>query len=178
MQRGMGTANPSASGFYQRKTSQFRTRYFELVELIIGANSQVLNAQAKFTDQSQLRDDSTQQIFLKAIETYSNQVVPVSPTGNPVATPAQIEAALLNLNINSYDYLHLLPLGMLNRIYGDQTTAANFVPFVQQLFLLDDITKVIWPKSYVQFASGAGDNAVFSYLFGVHYEKIPDSMNG
>ena len=171
-----GTPNTSASGFYPKKAGQFRTRYFELVELIIPANQQVLNAQVKFEDQSQLRDDTTQAIYIEALETYSNQAVPFAPSGNPVATPVQIESGLLNLNVNSNDYLHLLPLAMLNRIYGDQTTAANFAPFIQQVFQLDSITKIIWPKSYVQFTQGGGANAAFSYLFGVHYKKIPDSM--
>lgn len=173
MNRSLGSANPSASGFYPRKGSQFKTRYFELVELKILANTQQLNAQTEFQEQAQLRNDSTQSITIRAIETYCNQTISNAPSGNPVATPDQIKSAFLVLNIKTFEFENLIPLGALNRIYSDP---ANYAPFVQDLFLFDDINQVQWAKSFVQFANGAGDNDPYSFLFGVHYEIFPDPI--
>jgi hypothetical protein len=173
-----GKGNPNATGYLRKKNcGEFKTRYFELVELIIGLNFAVQGAKVAFVDQAQLRSQPDQRITIIALETFSNQVVPLTPTGNPVATPAQIKNAFLTLNVYSYDFLNKMPLAMINRIFGDTTLAANFVPYQERIFQLDDVERIDFTKSSVTFASTAAA-AQFSYLFGFHYLMSPDKQGG
>jgi hypothetical protein len=171
-----GRGNPSATGFLRpKKCGIFKTRYFELVELIIPLNGVVQGARVAFTDQPQLRTQADQKITIELLETFSNQVVPLSSTGNPVATPAQIKNAFLTLNIWGYEFLRLIPVPGFNRILPDTTAGANFVPANQFMFTLDDISRIDFTKSYVTFGATAAA-AQFSYLFGFHYMMEPDKQ--
>lgn len=150
----------------------FRTKMFQLVEVVIGAAVVSANAQVLIPNQPQLQTvQGDKQVFVKGIETFTNQAVPVSPltTANPVATPAQLKNAVLTLVVKGTENLKQIPLAILNRTFADQTTAANYAPYTWQLFLLKDIYEVDWSKSYITLVA-APSGQPYSYLLGVHYD--------
>lgn len=118
-------------------------------------------------DQPQLRSQSGTMVIVESIETFSRAALAISPYSvNPLPLPADIANGVLVLNIAGYEDLQGIPLAVLNRVYSD--TGAGFAPFVQDQFLLNDLYKVDWTKSYVQLQ--AAPTGLISYLFGVRYK--------
>lgn len=148
-----------------------------MVELIVGAAVTAMNP-IYFQNQPQLQSvQGDKQVWIQAIETYSNQAVLSSPltAGNAVATPRDIKNGVLVINVAGTDQYRYMPLAILNRVLPDNTTAANFVPSVYDLFLFADLYKVDWTKSYVQVTT-TPSALPFSYLFGVYYYFYPSDQ--
>lgn len=142
-----------------------KTTKYQLVELQVPATG-AAGQRFYFQDQPQLRSQQGQMVIIESIETFSDQAVPNSPlSNNPGPTVAQLTSAFLVLNVRGYEDVQLVPLAAINRVYAD--TGAGFVPYVNDLFLLQDLYAVDWTKSYVQIAAAAG--TAFAFLFGVRY---------
>lgn len=155
----------------------FRTKRFQLVELIITAAVTGNNSTVYFQNQPQLQSiQGDRKIYIKSIETYSSKAIAKSPltAGNTTATPADIINAVLTLSVKGEESLRQIPLCDLNRTIAD--TGANYAPAVWQQFLLKNIFEVDWTKSYVTVLSTPAA-APFSYLFGVHYDYEPDALD-
>jgi hypothetical protein len=117
-------------------------------------------------DQPQLRSQSGQQVTIQGIETFSNQALTRSPFSVNVApTAADIRNAILVINVAGFEDLQGIPLAVLNRIFAE--AGANFVPFADEQFLLNNLIRVDWTKSYVQL--NAAPSGAIAYLFGVRY---------
>lgn len=145
-----------------------------MVELIVGAGVTAMNP-IYFQNQPQLQSVlGDKEVWIEAIETFSNQAILSSPltAGNAVATPRDIRNGVLVINVAGTDMYRYIPLAVLNRVLPDGTTAANVAPSVFDLFLLADLYKVDWTKSYVQVTT-TPSALPFSYLFGVYYYFFP-----
>lgn len=155
----------------------FRTKRFQLVELIIAATVAGNNQQVYFQNQPQLQSvlgDRT--IYIKAIQTYSDQALALSPltSGSAVATAGDIANGVLTLCVKGEESLRQIPLADLNRIFSD--TGAAFAPYNWEPFYLKNLFEVDWTKSYVTLVATPAA-APFSYLFGVHYDYEPDAID-
>lgn len=144
---------------------------YELIELIVTAN---LGAtRQNFPDIPQLRDDTTQDIIVRALESFSILSMPLSPQGNPVASVVQLQNAFLILYIDGEESVRQIPLQRLCNTAAILATSAqqwqNYPTDTEDL-------KVDWNKSYIQFAqppNTGGANAQFSIMVGVEYKKLP-----
>ena len=141
-----------------------KTTKYQLVELQVpaaaGAGSRIY-----FQDQPQLRSQSGQMVTIESIETIADNGLALSPLSTlAVATAADIQNGVLVLNVGGYEDLQYIPLAVINRVLTDP---AAYVPGVFDLFLLNDIYKLDWTKSYVQLQAAPSGN--IAYLFGVRY---------
>lgn len=152
----------------------FKSDKFQLIELLVGAGVTGNNQDVYFLQQPQLQSFMLpgQQVYIEAIEVFSNTSVTTSPItpGTVVATPADIQNATLTLVEDSDRLLRQdLPLSMLNRTWP---SAPGFVPPQQELYILRNCFAVSWTKCYVTLALAPAVTP-FSYLFGVHYSYTP-----
>lgn len=148
-----------------------KTIRFALVELFIPAGTAGNGAQVPFQDQPLLRTQQGQQVYIQAIETFSDQAFIQTASGHVVAPVAQIQNSLLTLSVNNFFQIKQLPLARINGIWAD--TGATFVPFSNNIICFDNLTDVIWTESYVEFGTTPAADVPFSFLFGVHYSLQP-----
>jgi hypothetical protein len=147
---------------------------YELVELIIPAGS--TGTRFPYPDIPQLRNDSTQDIIICGLETFSVDELPLTANGNPVATFAQLQNAFLTLYVASEESVRQVPLIRMNPL---RQAAAAGVTFnaIDKLNL--EYLQIDWNKTYIQAATPFGTilapNAQFSILLGVWYKKL---LNG
>lgn len=137
---------------------------YELIELLVpvGAGNRV-----SFTDIPQLRTQADQEIYLRDIELFLRTVYSLSQTNNavPGLTAAEMIKAVLCLYVMGEERIHFIPLVKLNHI--DDTAS----PFQFGPNSFDDLAKVDWAKSYVQFSAlPAGTPYVIP--LGVTYIKL------
>ena len=152
----------------------FRTKFFELVELIVPVGVVDPNSQVFFQQQPQLQSISgDRQIYIKGVEVFSNAALPFSPltSGNPVAAPADLENTTITFVVDGTELLKRIPLTLMNRVYA---SAGTFVPFPPQLFMLKNNCQIAWTKTYVTLVQAPVTAVPYSYLFGVHYDFEPD----
>lgn len=147
--------------------SMLLTKNFQLLELVIPANAGA-NRDFFFQNQPQLQSvigDKT--VFVKAVETFNDECISFSPmtAGNPIATAAELQIAVLTLNEGGTENKKQIPLGAMNRIW-------DTAPFTWQPFVFKDVWAIDWTKSYVTLVD-TGPGAQFSFLFGVHYDYEP-----
>jgi hypothetical protein len=144
---------------------------YELIELIITANFGA--TRQNFPDIPQLRDDTTQDIIVRAMESFSVDVMPNSPQGNAVATMAQLQNAFLTLYIEGEESVRQIFLPRLCNTA--QALSTGLMKWQNYPTDTEDL-KVDWNKSYIQFAqppNTGGANAQFSIMLGVEYKKLP-----
>lgn len=150
----------------------FKTRKFQMVELIIPATITGNNQQVYFQNQPQLQSiDGTRRTYTKMIETYTNDTLVGSPlsNGNAMATAADILNAVLVLSIGGENAENQIPLSDLCKVTAPGTfTPNNYVPYI-----LKNQWRLDWTKSYVQIITPPL-NLPKTYLFGVHYDYEPD----
>lgn len=147
-----------------------RTKRFQLVELIIPASVTGNNQQTYFQNQPQLQSISgDRRIFMKGLATYSQDTLASSPltTASPVATAADLLNGVLVLSVDGEYSMNMIPLSDLCRTQTTSLTPSNF-----DLFLIDDVFKIDWTKSYVQTIV-APAIVPFSYIFAVYYDYKP-----
>lgn len=147
-----------------------------MVELIIPASVAGFNQATYFNQQPQLQSTTANQtVYVKAIDVITNQALSYSPltSGSPVASPAEIQNAVLVLNIAGTLKFQNIPLALMNRVIQSPGAAC---PGVFDLFQFREMWEVDWTKSYVTTV-GTPIAPPFSYLFGVHYGYNPDPYN-
>ncbi len=144
------------------------TRY-ELIELIIPAGA---GNRVSFTDIPQLRTQIDQEIYVRDIELFLVTVYANSQTNNALTglTAAEMIKAVLCLYVMGEERIHFIPLGKLNHI-NDLAS-----PFQQIANSFDDLPKIDWAKSYVQF-SAAPAGTPYVIPLGVTYIKLMPSGN-
>ena len=148
----------------------FKASKTVLVEVIVPATA-TSPGRFPFTDQPYLRTDNEKTVVIDAIELISDQALTNSPISTtPVATAAEITNGVLTLNVEGFEDFQSVPLATLNRINAD--TAAGFVPWVNDLFALNEVKRINWQKSYIQTVV-APIAPPFSYLFQVYYRVFP-----
>lgn len=149
-----------------------RMKRYELVELAIPAGS--TGTRFPYPDIPQLRDDTTQDIVIAGLETYSVDTLPLSANGIAVATMAQLQNAFLVLYIEGEESMRQIPLVRLNPMFQALSTG-----LIQSALseLPVEWLQVDWNKSYIQTAAPYGTsgapNTAFSILLGVWYKKLP-----
>ena len=157
----------------------FKSRYFQLVELAINASTGGMQ-DTYFQQQPQLQSiTGDKQIYVKAIESYSNNDLIQSPftAGNPVATLTDLSNALLTLRVKGTDLIKQIPVARLNPGSGKNgQSTAEF-----NLWLLQNQYEIDWTTSRVTtilaLGSGGTTAAPLSYFFGVHYSYEPDALD-
>lgn len=148
----------------------FKASKTVLVEVIVPATA-TSPGRFPFTDQPYLRTDNEKTVVIDAIELFSDQALPFSPISTtPVSTSGNIINGVLTLNVEGFEDFQSIPLVSLNRIHAD--TGAAFVPFVEDLFALNEVKKINWQKSYIQLVA-APTAPPFSFLFQVYYRVFP-----
>lgn len=154
---------------------------FQMVELIVGAGVTSNNTDIYFQQQPQLQSFNipNQQVFINAIETYSDVALTNSPltTSNPVATIADIQNATLTIVEGTSENKKMIPLARLCNTFalvpdGGGGTA-NVAPPFQFPFQFINLHTVDWTKCYVTVVQTPAQ-APFSYLFGVYYSYEPN----
>jgi hypothetical protein len=153
-------------------------RRYELIELLIPTNS--TGTKFQFPDIPLLRDDTTQDIIIRAIDVFTAEAMPNSPSNNPVSTTAQLLNAFLVLYIYNEEAIHYIPLIKLQNVFQALATGTSQQTFEEVQF--EDI-KVDWNKSYIQFAQPLAPFTQFSFMLGVTYKKylsgtIPKNYTG
>lgn len=143
-------------------------RRYELVELVIPANNTALRI--PFPDIPQLRSDTTQDVIIRALETYSAESMPFDYNNNPVVTNAQLLKCFLTLYIQQEESIFRLPTIKLLNIYNAATAAAYF--YTDELAQFENLM-VDWTKSYITLASSLANGALICFMLGVHYQRLP-----
>lgn len=144
---------------------------YQMVELIFTVQQAM--ADIYFQNQPQLQSViGGQTVYIRAITTYSNNALTTSPltSGSPVATPADIQNAVITLDVLGTESLRKIPLADLNRTWADP---GAYTPFVIQPLLLKDMFGINWTKSYVTTPAALAATPI-SFLFGVWYEYSTD----
>lgn len=145
---------------------------FELVELIIPAAS--TGTRFPYPDIPQLRDDTTQDIIVCGLETYPQEALPLTASGNTNATFDQLQNAFLTLYINAEESVRQVPFIRLNPLRQAASAGTTFNVIDK---LATEYLKIDWNKTYVQAAQPYGTalepNTQFSILLGVWYKKLP-----
>lgn len=143
---------------------------YELVELPIPAAS--TGTRFPYPDIPQLRDDTTQDIVIMGLETFSIDSMPLSANGNTVATLAQLLNSFLTLYIEGEESMRQMPFVRLQPVW--QSLATGNLQGLQTELAVENI-RVDWNKSYVQAAApfNGGANPAFSIMLGVWYKKLP-----
>jgi hypothetical protein len=155
-----------------KKETMARISRYEVVELFIN------NAGTKFsfTDQPQLRTQKDQEIFIKTLEVFAIDAYAFSQTNNAVAgvPGTELVKAVLVLYIQGEERVHYIPLLKLKTLTSDP---AAFIPNnVIDTIEFDDLSRVDWTKSYVNFSTPpAGTPYVIP--FGVTYLRVA-AQNG
>ena len=139
-----------------------RTKKFELVELIIPANS--TGNRYNFPDLPKLRYTAMQAIEAYDVNDFPGTGAGKSATGNALVTAADFSKSFLVLFIDGREDLYRIPLISLHR-----TQNSNNDSFVRALFATAG-QKVTWEKSYIQTSAAFTTTTQFSFLFGVYYE--------
>jgi hypothetical protein len=137
---------------------------YQLFELAVPATAQP-GQRIYIGDQPQLRSQSGQMVIIESIETFSVNALARSPFSVlTTALIADLQNAILVLNVGGFEDLQGVPLVLLNRI---QTNLIANV-FCQDLFTTDNLYRVDWTKSYIQL--NAAPSGAIAYLFGVRYK--------
>ena len=121
----------------------YKKRY-ELVELVIPANS--TGTRFPYPDIPQLRDDTTQDIVIMGLETFSVDAMPLSPNGNPVATMADLQNSFLILYIDGEESMRQIPLVRMQPIWESLNT--GLLQGVLKELDVENL-RVDWNKSYI-----------------------------
>lgn len=147
------------------------TQRSELLEIQIPANSTA--TRFNIPDQPQLRTDSTQDVVVQAIESYTIVDLALSPNNVPVVSSANFKQTYLVLYVDGEESIFRMPL-------TDFHVLSNGTDAFRYKMLILDNRRVDWTKSYflTPAAYGGGVFATFSFLLNVHYRKLPPGTMG
>jgi len=150
----------------------FKSAMFQMIEITIKAGAQPGN-QIPIQNQPQLQsiiNDAA--VYIKAIEAFDSDAMAFSPftIGQPVITPADLALCAFTLSVGGVLAFNVVPLAMMNRLQISNGTTAT----AYQIWLLKNVYKTDWTKSYVQFSQTPAAETDFSVLLGVHYSYCAD----
>jgi hypothetical protein len=147
------------------------TARYELIEVQVPAN--LTQTRFNVPDQPQLRTDQDADIIIQAIETFDVLAVSLSPNNVAVIPVAFMLQTFLILYVMGEESTYRVPLNQLIRIAGRGGTGVP-APFNYELQKLKNL-QVDWTKSYFMTATpfAGGTFPTFSFLLGVHYDKLP-----
>lgn len=144
---------------------------FELVELIINAGS--TGTRFPYPDIPQLRDDTTQDIIVCGLKTWSIEALPLTANGNANASYLQLANSFLTLYIQGEESVRQVPF--IDLIHMRQAAAAG-ATFNNTETVKTEYLKIDWNKTYLQaatpFGTALAPNTQFSVLLGVSYKKL------
>lgn len=149
-----------------------QTTRFQIIEIPVPAAGVGLLGRIKIEDQPQLRTQSDQTVVIQAIQTYDIITNPLSPTGKPLPSVAQLSNAYLVLNIFGYENLQSIPMNVMNNTISSDTSVQRF--YTDRLFRINEQFRVDWTKSYILTTAAIASPANVSFLLGVHYYIMPD----
>jgi hypothetical protein len=131
----------------------------EIVEVVVEAGS--TKNRYNLPDLQNLRN-----VKLRNVEVYTSSNVSVTPTGNPVVSPAELKKSYITLQgYNGKEFLHEEPLPALHYIFdADSNTELLQKEFTNQ--------RVNYPKSYIEYFLSAPVPATFSFLLSVYYVDL------
>jgi hypothetical protein len=159
---------PARNHHYKINTMARPLKRYELIELPIPAGSGA--SKFNFPDIPQLRDDSTQDIIIRAIDCFNIVSMPLTPAGNVTASLAQVLNSFLVLYIKGEESVHWLPLVRLQMVFQNGAGGTQQAVFEEtQLANL----KIDWTKSYIWAAAPYASETAFSFMFGFEYDKLP-----
>jgi hypothetical protein len=143
-------------------------RRFELVSLIIPAGNTALRI--PFPDIPQLRSDTTQDVIIRSIDTYSVESMPADPNNNPLPTNAQLLKCFLTLYIQQEESVKFMPAVKFLNIYNAASAAAYF--YTDELVQTENLM-VDWTKSYLTLSSSLANGGLLVFVLGVAYQRLP-----
>jgi hypothetical protein len=141
---------------------------YELVSLVIPANNTALRI--PFPDIPQLRSDTTQDVIVRALETFSVESMPNDYNGNPVVSNANLLKIFLTLYVQQEESTFRLPTIKILNIYNAASAAAYF--YTDELTQFENLM-VDWTKSYITLASSLANAAQVQFILGVMYQRLP-----
>jgi len=149
-----------------------KTTRFQIIEIPVPAAGVGVQGKIQIQDQPQLRTQSDQVVVIQSIQAFDIISQPLSPSGAPVASVAQLQNAYLVLNIFGYENLQYIPFNLLNNVVSSDTGVQRF--YTERLFELNQQFRVDWTKSYILTTAAIAGPANVSFLLGVNYYIIPD----
>lgn len=134
-------------------------------------NSTYPGNKIQFPDVPELRSDSDKDVCLWSFQTYHDTIVPNTFNGNPVATFAQLQNAVLTLYVIGVEQQFNIPLPRLINMQSNDSSDTSW--FSREPFNFSPL-RVDWTKSVVQACTGtlAGETS-YSFYFEVEYEWLP-----
>lgn len=153
----------------------FKSKRHQTIYVPIAANA-TAGQTFPIPQQNLLQDiEGNEPVYIRRIDAYCTTTISGIPNqiGLPVATPADLINAVLTLRVQATDQWHWLPLAIMNPYNSD---AANYVPSVQDPFLLADTTTIDWGQSYITLLEDAPTTSAFGYVFGVHFLYLRDMV--
>lgn len=141
---------------------------FELVELVIPAGNGALRI--PFPDIPQLRSDVTQDVIIRALETYSAESMPNDYNNNPLVTMAQLQKCFLTFYIQQEESVFRMPAIKILNIYN-ANSAVNY--FYTDELVQTENWMVDWTKTYVTLASSLANAGLIVFMLGVSYQRLP-----
>ncbi len=139
---------------------------YQSVELIVPANT--TGNQVNFPDVPELRSDSDKDALIFSIAISTVDSVPLTPSGNTVASGAQVANGFLTLYVLGTEEIFKVPLVRFNFTKGN---AAGYFS-TWELFETRPL-RVDWTKSFVSFGMPPANVSAFSYLFEFGYDWFP-----
>ena len=133
------------------------TSNYQLVELLVPANSP--NQRFNFPDQPLLRDKA-----IEKIECYNFGAVALSPQGYAVGLPTP-NAYVTFATDNGNEFIQNISAIELN---GTLSYAGGYLSINGGFNI--GLRKIVFPKSYVTFASASPVGTAYSFVFGIYYK--------
>ena len=154
--------------FHLVKSKAMRAiKRYENVSLIIPANNTALRL--PFPDIPQLRSDVTQDVIIRALETYTGDSVPNDYNNNPIATFAQLQKMFLTLYVQQEESTFRVPMVKLLNVAAPAQAAYFYTNELNQFENL----MIDWTKSYITLASSLANVAIVVVSLGVMYQRLP-----
>lgn len=130
----------------------------------------------QFPDIPELRSDVDKDAVIFSMQTYMDVITPNTFNGNPVATWAQLQNAVLTLYVIGVEQQFNIPLP---RLLNMQTADAADTEWWSREPFVFSPERVDWTKSTIQACTGQlADDTSYSFYFEVEYEWMPAGSYG
>ncbi len=139
---------------------------FEQVELVIPAGNTALRI--PFPDIPQLRSDTTQDVIIRQLETYTAESMPKDYNNNPLVSLAQLQKCFITFYIQQEESIFRMPMIKLLNVFN---SAATYF-YTEELSQFENLM-VDWTKTYITLASSLGNVAIVVINLGVGYQRLP-----
>jgi hypothetical protein len=127
-------------------------------------------------DQVMLKSYPGHTVLIKAIECISNKVLTNGMTQPGInAVRAEIIKASLVLYVEGWEKVQYIPLARLISMADTDSAVATTIPFVWNPVTFENLARVDWTKSYIQYASGTTSvGTAYNFILGVQYSVFND----